>query len=259
MKIAVLVKRVPDTASVFKIGPDNKSVETTGLKFVMSPYDEHAVEEGLQLREAGKADEVIIFTAATEGAQETIRTALAMGADRAVLVKDPAFENATGKGVGEALAAALKTEEPGLIFAGKQAVDDDASQVAERVAELMDLPHVSVVTKFELEGDTASVDREIEGGHYSLEVKLPALFTLQKGVNTPRYPTLPNIMKAKKKEIKELGLGDLGLDAGSLASGLETQEMTLPRQDRLNKVIEGETPERVSQLLTILRQEEKVL
>lgn len=259
MKIAVLVKRVPDTASVFKIGPDNKSVETGGLKFVMSPYDEHAVEEAIQQREAGNAEEVIVFTAGTEGTQETIRTALAMGADRAVFAKDPALENATGKGIAEALAAALKTEEPGLIFAGKQAVDDDASQVAERVAELLDMPHVSVVTRFALEGDTANADREIEGGHYTVEVKLPALFTLQKGVNTPRYPTLPNIMKAKKKEIKELGLADLGLDAASLASGLETQESALPRQERLNKILDGETPERVGQLLSILRQEEKVL
>ncbi len=258
MKIAVLIKRVPDTASVFKIGADNKSVETGGLKYVMSPYDEHAVEEALAIREAGNAEEVIIFSLGGDGTQETIRTALAMGADRAVLVKEDSA-GLNSKGVSEALAAALKTESPELVFAGKQAVDDDASQVPERAAELLEMPHVSVVTRFEFNGDTVTVDREIEGGHYTMEVSLPALFTFQKGINTPRYPTLPNIMKAKKKEIKELGFSDLGLNPDDLASNLDTQEMSLPRQERLNKIIDGDTPERVNQLLSILRQEEKVL
>jgi len=259
MKIAVLMKRVPDTASVFKIGADNKSVETDNLKFVMSPYDEHAMEEAIQTREAGKAEEVIVFTMGPGNTQETIRTALAMGADRAVFVKDEATAGVNCMGTAMVLAAALKTESPDLIFAGKQAVDDDASQVPERVAEILDIPHASVVTSFELEGTTATVEREIEGGHYKMEVALPALFTIQKGINTPRYPTLPNIMKAKKKEIKELSLADIGLSGDDIASGLTVEGMALPRQDRLNKIIEGENDERVSQLLSILREEEKVL
>ncbi len=258
MKVAVLMKRVPDTASVFKIAPDNKSVDMTGLKYVMSPYDEHAVEEAIQLREAGKATEVIVVTMGPEGSQETIRTALAMGADRAILVKD-ATAGVNSRGVAMVLAAALKKDDIGLIFAGKQAVDDDASQVAERVAELLELPHASVVTDFELNGDTAVVDREIEGGSYKIEVKLPALFTIQKGINTPRYPTLPNIMKAKKKEIKEFSLADLGINAADIASGITIENLALPRQDRLSKVLQGTSQERVAQLLTILREEEKVL
>ena len=259
MKIAVLMKRVPDTASTFKIGADEKSVDTAGLKFVMSPYDEHAMEEAIATRDAGQAEEVVVVTMGPEGTQETIRTALAMGADRAVFVKDDGVAGYNSKGIAQALAAALKTESPELIFAGKQAVDDDASQVPERVAELLEVSHASVVTSFTLDSTTATVEREIEGGSYTLEIALPALITTQKGINTPRYPTLPNIMKAKKKEIKELSLSDLGLSAEELSSGIQVEGMSLPRQDRLNKILEGETSERVSQLLSILREEEKVL
>ncbi len=259
MKIAVLMKRVPDTASVFKIGSDSKSIDLAGLKYVISPYDEYALEEAIKTREAGKATEVVVVTMGTEGAQETIRTALAMGADRAVFVKDDATKNFTSRGAAEALAAALKTESPELVFAGKQAVDDDASQVPERVAELMGIPHASVVSKFDLNGTKATVVREIEGGHYEIEVPLPALFTIEKGINSPRYPTLPNIMKAKKKEIKELTLGGLGLDGAALSSQLQVESMALPRQDRLAKILDGDTSERVKKLLGILKEEEKVL
>jgi electron transfer flavoprotein beta subunit len=259
MKIAVLMKRVPDTASVFKIGSDNKSVDTAGLKYVISPYDEHAIEEAIKLREAGKAAEVIIVTAGPEGSQETIRTALAMGADRAILVKDAGIAAINSRGIAMLLAAAVKKEGAQLVFAGKQAVDDDASQVPERVAEILEIPHASVVTSFAMNGTAATVEREIEGGNMKLEVPLPALFTIQKGINTPRYPTLPNIMKAKKKEIKEMTLVDLGLSADQVASGIVVENMALPRQDRLNKVLQGTSEERVKQLLSILREEEKVL
>lgn len=257
MKIAVLIKRVPDTASVFKIGADEKSVDTDGLKFIVGPYDEHALEEALQLREAGKADEVVAVTMGMDGTQETIRTALAMGADRAIFVKD--VEGTNCKGTSEVLAAALKTEEFGLIFAGKQAVDDDSSQVPERVAEILDIPHVSVVTDLEVGDGFATAVREIEGGSYTVEIPIPALCTMQKGINTPRYPTLPNIMKAKKKEIKELSLSDIGLSEDQVASGLVVESMSLPRQNRLNNILEGDTAERVQQLLDKLRQDEKVL
>lgn len=259
MNIVVLMKRVPDTASVFKIGADNKSVDTDNLKFIISPYDEHAMEEALLTREAGKAEEVIVVTMGPEGTQETIRTALAMGADRAVFIKDEGTEGIGCKGTAMVLAAAAKTEEPGLIFAGKQAVDDDASQVPERVAEILEIPHASVVTAIEFDGSSLTVEREIEGGHYKMEMATPALVTFQKGINTPRYPTLPNIMKAKKKEIKELSLSDIGLSADDIASGVSVEGMALPRQDRLNKILDGDNNERVALLLSALREEEKVL
>jgi electron transfer flavoprotein beta subunit len=258
MKIAVLIKRVPDTASVLKIGGDNKSVDTGGLKYIISPYDENAMEEALLLKEAGKADEVIAVTMGQEGAQETIRTALAMGADRAVFVKDDAVAGAGQLGTAKVLAAALKTESPDLVFAGKQAVDDDASQVPERIAELMELPHASIVSNIEFADGKLSGNRQIEGGNYSIELPAPALITIEKARNVPRYPTLPNIMKAKKKEIKELSLADVGLSAGDIASSVEVEELALPRQDRLNKILEGENLERVQQLFAALREEEKV-
>ncbi|MBP8132182.1 MAG: electron transfer flavoprotein subunit beta/FixA family protein [Candidatus Hydrogenedentes bacterium] len=258
MKVVVLVKRVPDTASVFKIGADGKSVDMTGLKYVVSPYDEHAVEAAIQLKEQQGAEAIIVSLGPAE-AKETIRSALAMGADRGLLVTGPGTEGLTSRGAAQALAAAVKSLAPDLVFAGKQAVDDDASQVPERVAELLDLPHASIITRFELQGDRAVVDREIEGGQYTLEVPLPALFTTQKGINTPRYPTLPNIMKAKKKEIREVTLNDLGLAPDAVQPGLVVESMSLPRQNRLNKILEGETPERVRALVSALRDEEKVL
>ncbi len=258
MKVAVLVKRVPDTASVFKIGADGKSVETGGLKYVMSPYDEHAVEAAIQLKEAQGA-EVVIVSLGPDETKETIRSALAMGADSAVLVTGEGITGINSKGVAIALAEALRGLDAQLILAGKQAVDDDASQVPERVAELLEVPHASCVTRLELSDGKATVDREVEGGRYTLEVPLPALFSIDKGINTPRYPTLPNIMKAKRKEIKEVGLADLGVDPASIASGIAIEAMALPRQDRLNKIIEGEKPEQAAELIRLLREEEKVL
>ena len=257
MKIAVLVKRVPDTASVFEIASDGKSVELSNLKYVMSPYDEHAVEEAMKLKE-GQGAQVVVVSAGPPDTKETIRSGLAMGADSGVLVSDAAVEHLTPKGTAQVLAAALKTVEPDLVIAGKQAVDDDASQVPERVAELLDWPHVSVVTRLELDGTTATVDREVEGGQYTYEVPLPAVLSAQKGLNVPRYPTLPNIMKAKRKEIKELALTDLGLAPEDISAAIAVEAMSLPRQERLGRVLEGEPAEQVQTLVKALRDDEKI-
>lgn len=254
MKIAVLVKRVPDTASVLQISDDAKSLKLENLKFIISPYDEHAVEEAIKLKESNNA-EVIIVSLGPDASKEVMRTALAMGADAGVLVTGSGVEALSGKGVALALAAVLKEIGADIIFAGKQAVDDDASQVPERVAELLEIPHASVVTRFELYGDKAIVDREVEGGNLTLEIPLPALFSIQKGINTPRYPTLPNIMKAKKKPIDEKSLADLGVDENSLASGLSVEKLELPRQSRLNKILEGDTAQRVEALISSLKEE----
>ena len=258
VKVAVLVKRVPDTASVFKIADDNKSVVMDNLKFVMSPYDEVAMEEAIRLKESSGAEVVVVSLGSKETTQ-IMRTALAMGGDSGLLVTGEGLEGLTGKGIAQALAAALKTLSPDLVFAGRQAVDDDASQVPERIAELLDISHASVVTRFELDGDKVVVDREIEGGHYTLEVPLPALVTAQKSLNEPRYPTLPNIMKAKRKPITEMTLADLGLAAGDVASELVVDTMALPRQERRQKILEGESGERVAQLVKALGEDEKVL
>lgn len=258
MKIAVLMKRVPDTASVFKIADNGRSVDLTNLKFVMSPYDEHAVEAAIQIKEKAGA-EVVLVCLGPADAKETLRSGLAMGADTGLLVTGPGIEGLTPRGTAHALAAAVKSVNADLILAGKQAVDDDASQVPERVAELLGLPHVSVITRLELTGAAAVVDREVEGGHYTYEVPLPALFTAQKGLNTPRYPTLPNIMKAKKKEIREVTLTDLGVTAAALPPGITVEAASLPRQQRLGKILEGEKPQQVAALVQALRDHEKVL
>ncbi len=258
VKVAVLVKRVPDTASELQVAADGKSVATGGLKFVMSPYDEHAVELAIQLKESHGA-EVVVLSAGPPECREIIRSALAMGADSGVLIDTSQSGELTPRGAARLLAAAIADLGAELVLAGKQAVDDDAAQVPERVAELMGIPHASVITRFELGGATASVDREIEGGQYTLEVPLPALFTTQKGINTPRYPTLPNIMKAKKKEIREVPAAQLGVAADSLSAQTVTESMSLPRQQRLCKVIEGDSTQSVKELVRILHVEEKVL
>ncbi len=254
MKIAVLVKSVPDTASELQVTPDGKSVATAQLKHVMSPYDEHAVEQAIRLKESHGA-EVVVVSAGPPESKETIRTALAMGADAGVWADTGQAAGLTAPGTARLLAAVIKEIAPDLVFAGKQAVDDDGAQVPERVAELLGMAHASVITRFELSGSTAEVDREVEGGQITLEVPLPALFTMQKGINTPRYPTLPNIMKAKKKEIRE----SRPEQSGAATGGLEVLGMSLPRQQRLCKVIDGDGGERAKTLVRILMEDEKVV
>lgn len=256
MKIAVLVKRVPDTASVFTIREDGKTVDLSGLTFVMNPYDEHAVEEAIRLRDE-VGGEVVIISAGPSECKDTIRSGLAMGADSGMHITG--VEGLTARGLAEVLAAGLKRLAPDLVFAGKQAVDCDGSQVPERVAELLGMSHASCITKFALEAGKALVEREVEGGCYRLCLELPALFTVQKGLNTPRYPTLPNIMKAKRKPIEELALSDLALDAALSAPGMVVERLSLPRQNRRCRILTGEAAEQVQSLVRALHKEEKVL
>lgn len=254
MKILVLVKRVPDTASVFKIAADGKSVSGENLKYVMGPYDEHAVEEAIKIKEAGEA-EVVVVSLGPEGTQETIRLGLAMGADRGILVQ---AEGLSPRAVALALAEVVRRESPDLVLAGKQAVDDDAAQVPERIAELLDLPHASVVTKLVLEGASATVDREIEGGKLVLTLPLPCVVSIEKGINTPRYPKLPNIMKAKSKPLAVHAPADLGVAADALAGGIEVLNMATPSQARRGKLLDGDSAAKVQELLRALREDEKV-
>jgi electron transfer flavoprotein beta subunit len=258
MRIVVLIKSVFDTASVLKVSEDNKSVTTENPKYIMSPYDEYALEEAVQTKES-VSGEVVVVSMGDEDTKKILRSALAAGGDRAVLVRDHAVAGLTGRGTAKVLAAVVRSLAPDIVFAGKQAVDDDASQVPERVAELLDISHASVVTRFELGDGRATVDREIEGGHHTLELPLPALVTIQKGINTPRYPTYPDIMKAKRKEIKEMTLADLDLPEEELISGLTVEAMSLPRQERLAKLLDGDVESQVKQLLSLLGEQEKVL
>ena len=258
MKIVVLLKSVPDTASILRIAEDNKSIVTDNLKYIMNPYDEYALEEAVKLKE-NIGGEVVLVSLGDDRTKQIMRAALAVGADSAILIKEPFDNLLSSKGVANALASAVKKVSPDIIFAGKQAVDDDASQVPERIAELLGIPHASVVTRFELVDNKVTVDCEIERGYYTLELFLPVLITVQKGINTPRYPTLPNIMKAKHKGIKEMTLADLGLSADEIAPGSTVNLITLFRQERLIKILDGGMEFRVKHLISILHEKEMML
>ncbi len=250
MKIAVCIKRVPDTETRIRIAPDGVSIDETGVKFILSPYDEFAVEEALQKREKAGGGEVVVVTLGPDVAQETIRTALAMGADRGVLLQAPSIP-ADGLATAKALAAELKGGGYDMILFGKMAVDDSNHQVGTMVAELLGLPCVSAIVKLEVDGGRATAEREVEGGLEVVECALPAVFTADKGLNNPRYPALKGIMAAKKKpiELKPAAVGPVRLTVKSLAS---------PPARKEGRIV-GEGIGAVAELVRALREEAKVL
>jgi electron transfer flavoprotein beta subunit len=210
MKILVPVKRVVDFNVKVRVKPDGSGVDLANVKMAMNPFDEIAVEEALRLKEAGKAEEVIVVSAGPAQAVETIRTALAMGADRGILVKvDGLLEPLA---VAKILREIVKAEEPGLVILGKQAIDDDCSQTGQMLAALLGRPQGTFASKVEIDGDHVLVTREIDGGHETVRLALPAIITTDLRLNEPRYASLPNIMKAKKKPIDEKSAADLGVD-----------------------------------------------
>ncbi|MFN8652261.1 MAG: electron transfer flavoprotein subunit beta/FixA family protein [Gemmatimonadales bacterium] len=249
MKIAVCLKRVPDTTSKIVVGADGKSIDENGVKFVPNPYDEYAIEEALKLKEAAGAGEVVVLSLGTDAAQETLRTALAMGADRAVLLQ--AAAPADGLEAARALAAELKSGGYDLILFGKLAVDDYNHQVGPMVGELLELPTITSAAHLAIAGGTATAEREIEGGVETVTATLPAVITCDKGLNTPRLPSLKGIMAAKKKplESKPASLG-----AGSLTS----LGLSLPAERKAGRIV-GEGPDAVTELLKLLREEAKAL
>ena len=244
MKIAVCVKRVPDSETRVKIAADGKSLDEAGVKFVMNPYDEFAVEEGL------RRGEVTVLSLGPAAAQETIRTALAMGADRGILLQTDkipadAFETA------RIIAAELKTASWDLILFGRMAIDDYSHQVGPLVAELLGLPCVTAVSHLDIDGTTGVAEREIEGGIEVVEFPLPAVLTADKGLNEPRYPALKGIMAAKRKplEVKPVQPGPGSLEVIALT----------PPPDRKEGKIVGEGAAAVGELVRLLREEAKVL
>lgn len=249
MNVIVCIKRVPDTESRIAVAADGVSIDTSGIKFVLNPYDEFAVEEGLRLMGAAGAGKVTVMTLGGEEAKETLRTALAMGADEAVLLKgQPSID---GLGTAEKIAEAISGREYDLVLFGKQAVDDDNLQVPSMVAELLDLPCATVVVELEVEDGRARATREVEGGHEIMELDLPAVVAAQKGLNEPRYASLKGIMQAKKKPLEELEVGDA-------ESRLEVLELVKP-PERSGGEIVGEGAEAVPDLIRKLREEAKVL
>ena len=210
MKILVPVKRVVDYNVKVRVKSDNSGVELAGVKMSMNPFDEIAVEEAVRLREGGRATEVVVVSCGTSASQETLRAALAMGADRAVLVETDVELQPLG--VARLLKAVTEREQPQMVICGKQAIDDDANQTGQMVAALLGWPQATFASRMVFGEGVVHVTREIDGGLETLELKLPAVVTADLRLNEPRYATLPNIMKAKKKPLDVLAANDLGVD-----------------------------------------------
>lgn len=256
MNVFVCLKQVPDTET--KIQISGGDINTQSIKWVMNPYDEFAVEEALKFKAANPSAIVTVISLGPKTrVSETLRTALAMGADEAVVidVAGPLDHHLTAK----ALAGALRTlGQPSLILTGKLAIDDNASAVTQMLAEYLDLPHVTGITKAEYSGSSVTVESEREGGSREIiEVKLPAILGANKGLNIPRYASLPGIMKAKKKTIKELSLSDVGASEADLK--LKFTDFQLPPERPQAKLLAGAAAEQASQLVKLLREEAKVI
>jgi electron transfer flavoprotein beta subunit len=256
MNIVVIMKQTFDTEAKIAL-TDAGAIDGTGVTLVINPYDEFAIEEALKLKEQF-GGEVTVISAGGEKVQEAIRTALAMGCDKAIRVDDPGLEGADEWAIAETLAKAIGEVPYDLILGGRIAVDDGSAQVAVRLAEALGIPSVSSILKLEIENETATVTRETDGGTELLEVKLPAVFTAQKGLNEPRYPSMMGIMKAKKKEIAVKNLADIGL-ADMPAHKTEIVKFALPSARSGGKVIPGEAAEAAKELARLLREEAKVI
>ncbi|RWN52213.1 MAG: electron transfer flavoprotein subunit beta/FixA family protein [Mesorhizobium sp.] len=222
MKILVPVKRVVDANVKVRVKPDGTGVELTNVKMSMNPFDEISVEEALRLKEAGKADEVVVVSIGSAKAEETLRTALAMGADRAILVEtDDPIEPLT---VAKILKGVADAEKPGLVIVGKQAIDDDSNQTGQMLAALLGTAQATFASKIEIGDGKATVTREVDGGLQTIEIKLPAVVTTDLRLNEPRYASLPNIMKAKKKPLDKKSPADFGVDTSPRLKVLKTEE-----------------------------------
>ena len=248
MKIVVCVNHVPDTETKVKVGADNKSIDRAGVNFVINPYDEYAVEEALRLKEKN-GGEVIALTLGGDSNKETLRKALAMGVDKAVLLKDDASRDSFS--VANALAIVVKELSPEVALFGKQSIDSDGATVGGMVAELLGWSSVSIVVKLEISGGEARAEREIEGGHEKVRARLPVVITAQKGLNEPRYPSLKGIMAAKNKPIEEK-------QPAPAEIRLELREMRKPPAKTAGKIV-GSGAEAVPELVRLLHEEAKVI
>ncbi|MGA8007714.1 MAG: electron transfer flavoprotein subunit beta/FixA family protein [Burkholderiales bacterium] len=222
MKVLVSVKRVVDYNVKVRVKSDGSGVETANVKMSMNPFDEIAVEEAMRLKEAGAATEVVVVSCGPQACQETLRTALAIGADRAILVETAAELQPLA--VAKLLKSICEREKPGLVIMGKQAIDDDSNQTGQMLAALMGWAQATFASKVKLEGDKAQVTREVDGGLDTISIKLPAVVTTDLRLNEPRYVTLPNIMKAKKKPLENLKPEALGVDVAPRLKTLKVAE-----------------------------------
>ncbi len=249
MRIAVCLKRVPDTTAKIAVGASGTAIDEAGVKFVPNPYDEYAIEAAIALKAKAGSGETTVVSLGGDSSQETIRTALAMGIDRGVLLKGAG--SADGLAVARALAAEFQGAGHDLILFGKMAVDDYNHQVGPMTAELLELPCITAVSSLEIADGAVTAEREIEGGVEVVTCRLPAVITADKGINTPRLPSLKGIMAAKKKplEVKDAALGE---------AGLEIQSLALPPERQAGRIV-GEGADAVPALVQLLRTEAKVI
>jgi len=258
MKVFVCIKQVPDTETKIKLKADQSGIDTTGIKWIMNPYDEYAVEEALKLREAGQCASVHVLSLGPKArVVETLRTALAMGADEATVIDGP--EDLDASATSKALAAAIKAEgEFKLVLTGKLAIDDNNSAVSQMLAEHLHIPHASVVSKMSVSAASVLCEREVEGGTREvIELAVPALVAANKGLNLPRYASLPGIMKAKKKVIKEIAFASL--DISPQESHYKFVAFQLPPDKPSVKMLAGDAKQQAEQLVSLLRNEAKVI
>jgi electron transfer flavoprotein beta subunit len=266
VKIVVCVKQVPATDSKLQIAGAGADIERANLSYVVNPYDEFALEEALQTKQrlGGEVTVLSLRPHASQKAEEALRTCLAMGADKAVLLADPAFEGGDSLATATALAAALEKLSFDLILCGKQAVDDDAGAVGIQIAELLGIPHVAVVNKVELNFEARKLvaHRQIEGGLEIVEAPLPVLITCQKGLNEPRYPSLPGIMKAKQKPLEIWSRETLRVAQDNIGgSGAATRLVRLepPPARPAGRVLTGDAATSIQELVRLLHEEAKVI
>lgn len=258
MNIVVCMKQTPDTEAKIVLQPNGQDVEKGNFKYIISPYDELAVEEGIRLKEKFGGT-VTVVTVGSAKTHETLRSALAMGADSAIQIWDDSLEKADSYVTAKVMAKAIQNNGFDIILCGQKAIDTGSSLVGGMVAEMLNIPQVGLVTKLDANSEKNFLaHRQIEGGEEAIEVNLPALFTAQRGLNTPRYIKLPDIMKAKKKELKTLGLADLGLSAGDIAPKVNVIELSMPPAKKAGKILTaGE--EDVPELVRLLKEEAKVI
>ena len=259
MKIAVCVKQVPDSETRINLAAPAAELDQSGFTRILNPYDAYAVEEAVKIKEAGGDVEITAITIGPETVKETLKKdCLAVGCDKALLITDPALDGADESAKATVLAAALKRDDYDLILCGFKAIDDDSSQVPILVAEKLGLPHVSTITSLELGEGTLTAHREIEGGKEVVKASLPAILTCQKGLNEPRLPSLPNIMKAGMKPMETVTCADLGVEVP--ANLTEIKLYSPPPARAACKLVEAEEPAQAAkELARLLNEEAKVI
>ena len=257
MNIYVLLKKTFDTEE--KIVVSDGRIEDDSAEYIINPYDEYAVEEAINQRDE-HGGEVTVVTVGDEDSEKQLRTALAMGADKAVLIDtEDDLEEGDQYTTAEILAAYFEDKEADLILAGNVAIDEASGQVGPRLAEKLDIPFVTTIVDLSVDGETVYIEKDVEGDVEKVESTLPLLVTCQQGLNEPRYPSLPGIMKAKKKSLEELEIDDLDLDEDDLEPKTKTIDIFLPPEKEAGRILEGEVEDQVKELVSLLKDEAKVL